>query len=129
MRAPGTRAWIALGLLVAGAAGVAGCGGAARDAALRTGGDVARGRAAIARYGCGSCHAIPGIRDATATVGPPLAGIARRSYVGGVVPNTPPALIRWIVDPPAVDSLTAMPNVGVTELDARDIAAFLYTLR
>ena len=46
-----------------------------------------------------------------------------------MLPNTPQNLIRWIQNPPAVDPLTAMPNVGVTQADARDIAAYLYTLR
>jgi cytochrome c1 len=38
-------------------------------------------------------------------------------------------MIRWIENPRAVDSLTAMPNVGVTPSDARHIAAYLYRLR
>jgi len=41
----------------------------------------------------------------------------------------PPNLIRWIQDPPGVDPLTAMPKLGVSEADARDIASILYTLR
>jgi cytochrome c1 len=38
-------------------------------------------------------------------------------------------MVRWVKDPPGVDPLTAMPNLRVTDDDARDIAAFLYTLR
>ena len=60
---------------------------------------------------------------------PPLAGIADRVYIAGVLENTPSNLVRWIKDPPAVDSMTAMPNVGVSEAEARHIAAYLYTLR
>lgn len=127
---PGRRGAAPLLAALAAALVLAGCGrAAAREAAARTGGNPDLGRRALARYGCGSCHAIPGVRGADATVGPPLAGIARRSYVAGVVPNTPDAMIRWIMDPPAVDSLTAMPRLGVSEADARDIAAYLYTLR
>jgi len=55
--------------------------------------------------------------------------MASRAYVGGVLPNAPDNMIRWIRDPKSVDPLTAMPNVGVTESDARHIAAYLYTLR
>lgn len=62
-------------------------------------------------------------------VGPPLAGIASRSYIAGVLTNDPQHMIRWIVDPKGVDSLTAMPVTGVSEGEARDIAAYLYTLR
>jgi putative membrane protein len=88
-----------------------------------------RGRTAISRYGCGSCHTIPGITGAHGMVGPPLGQIASRVYIAGVLPNEPDNMIRWIENPLAVDSKTAMPNMGVTPRDARDIAAYLYTLR
>lgn len=65
---------------------------------------------------------------ASGTVGPPLGGIASRSYIGGVLPNEPRNMLRWLQDPPAVDSMTAMPNVGLNAAQARDVAAYLYTL-
>ena len=37
--------------------------------------------------------------------------------------------MRWIRDPQRTDERTIMPNTGVTEGDAQDIAAFLFTLR
>lgn len=100
-----------------------------RAAAAMTGGDPDRGAAAISRYGCATCHTIPGISGADALVGPSLEHVGSRSYVGGVLPNTPDNVIRWIQNPPQVDPLTAMPNLGVTETDARDIAGYLYTLK
>lgn len=96
---------------------------------LTGGGSAARGRAAIQAYGCGACHTIAGVPGATAAVGPPLDRIAERAYVGGVITNTPDNLVRWIRDPKAIDSLTAMPDLGVTEAEARDIAAYLYAQR
>jgi cytochrome c2 len=109
---------------------VVGCGlSADHEAAALTGGDPSHGPTAMRRYGCVSCHTIPGVRGANATVGPSLAGVARRSYLAGVLPNTPENLVRWIRDPQAIDSLTAMPNTGVNAVDARDIAGYLYTLR
>ncbi len=99
-----------------------------RGAAL-TGGDPHRGREQIRRYGCNACHTVPGVPGAEALVGPPLAGIGNRMYIAGVMSNTPENMVRWIQNPPAVDSLTAMPNVGATERDARDIAAYLYSLK
>ena len=98
-------------------------------AAAMTGGNPNHGPALMRSYGCASCHTIPGVDGANATVGPPLTNIAVRGYIGGVLPNAPDNMIRWIRDPKGVDSLTAMPNTGVTERDARDIAAYLYTLR
>lgn len=92
-------------------------------------GDPRLGRLAIARYGCGSCHTIPGIRGANALVGPSLEHIASRTYVAGVLINTPSNLITWIKDPPAVDEKTAMPNLHIPETDVRHIASYLRTLR
>jgi cytochrome c2 len=94
-----------------------------------TGGDAGRGKAAIARYGCGSCHMIPGVARADGLVGPPLIKWSRRTYIAGEVPNTPDFLVRWIEVPQAIEPGTAMPNLGVPEGEARDIAAYLYTLR
>lgn len=103
-------------------------GQAYENAAALTGGDPRAGREKARDYGCGTCHTIPGVPGADALVGPPLAGIAGRMFIAGVLTNTPQHMVSWIVDPPAVDSATAMPKLGVTEEDARDIAAYLYTL-
>ena len=120
---------LAFGLLL-GALALTACNQEAeRQAAAMTGGDPTRGRTAISRYGCATCHTIPGIRGADALVGPPLNQMASRSYIAGVLPNTPDNMIRWIENPPQVDHLTVMPNLGVSERDARDIAGYLYTLK
>lgn len=109
------------------------CSGAskadAREAAALTGGDPARGPDLMRKYGCQSCHTVPGVVGANGLVGPPLAGIASRSYIAGVLPNAPDNMLAWIRDPKSVDPKTAMPNVGVTPSDARHIAAYLYTLK
>jgi cytochrome c len=100
-----------------------------RHAVALTGGDVKAGQDALPRYGCGACHTIPGVENARGLVGPPLAGFAQRIYVAGVLYNRPENVMNWLKDPVAIDSKTAMPNTGVTEEDARNITAFLYTLR
>ena len=97
--------------------------------AVSSGGDIHKGAAAITRYGCGSCHTIPGISGAYGRVGSPLTGMADRQYIAGVVQNTPDGMVRWIQDPHAIDEKTAMPNLGVTRQDAIDIAAYIYTLK
>src|SRR3954468_11465342 len=112
---------------------LAACGGADQGeresyAARITGGAPARGREAIARPGCASCHTIPGV-PGDANVGPPLDRVGSRVYLGGVLVNTPDNMRKWLKDPPAVDPRTAMPNVGATDDDVRDLAAYLYTLR
>ena len=88
-----------------------------------------RGRLAISQYACLTCHHVPGIVGPDAPVGPPLDGIATRAYIAGVLPNTPDNMIRWLRDPPSVNPRTAMPDLGISERDARDMAAYLYTLR
>jgi cytochrome c2 len=102
---------------------------ARRRAGLLTGGDARRGAMLIRSYGCGACHTIPGIPGAHTTVGPSLQGLKGRMYIAGVLPNEPGNLIAWIVDPPAIDPKTAMPRLGVTRPDARDIATYLYSTR
>jgi cytochrome c2 len=92
------------------------------------GADPARGKTTIQRYGCVACHSIPGIGSHGSNVGPPLDKIARRAYLAGVLPNTPAEMVRWLRNPPRVDPRTAMPDMGISEAEAKDIAAYLYTL-
>lgn len=98
------------------------------DAAL-TGGDADRGKDAILRYGCTACHSIPGIRGPRGMVGPPLDHMVQRGFIAGKYQNTPQNLTQWLQNPQAMDPNNAMPNLGVTPDDAKDITAYLYTLR
>lgn len=112
------------------AALLAGCGGNVKEQAARmTGGDPDRGPVLIRKYGCSTCHTIPGVEGARGMIGPPLNGIASRTYLGGQLPNTPDNMLRWIEDPQSIERGTAMPNLGVSDPEARHIAAYLYTLR
>jgi mono/diheme cytochrome c family protein len=92
-------------------------------------GNPQAGAKALQQYMCVTCHQIPGIVGASRHVGPPLNGIATRTYIAGVLPNSPANLIHWIRNPTSVDPLSAMPDLGVSEKDARDMAAYLYTLK
>ncbi len=92
------------------------------------GGDPYRGAQSIQRQGCHSCHRIPGIPGANSYVGPPLIGWSERQYIAGSMENTPDNLIDWIMNPQAIEPGTAMPDMDIDEQEARDIAAYLYTL-
>lgn len=107
---------------------LAGCSslGATPARSAVEGGDAARGEQAIAEYGCGTCHAIPGVPGADGRVGPRLHDFENQVYIAGQLPNRPEELIRWIQDPQSIEPGTAMPDMDVTEQDARDIAAYLY---
>lgn len=87
-----------------------------------------RGRLAMYGYACIACQRIPGLVGPQADVSPPLAGMGERRYIAGVLSNNNDNRVRWLRDPTQVDPLTAMPDLEVTEQDARDITAYLETL-
>lgn len=93
------------------------------------GGDIDTGRRLIEQYQCASCHAIPGAAGAASNAGPPLERFARRSYIAGRIPNTPDGLVAWLMDPPARKRGTMMPDLGISDTEARHMAAYLYTLQ
>lgn len=96
---------------------------------VNTGGSAALGKTTIVAYGCGKCHTIPGIHGANGVVGPPLAAVSRRTYIAGNFPNTPENLVHWVMNPQKMKPKTAMPALGLSEPQARDVTAYLYTLR
>jgi mono/diheme cytochrome c family protein len=110
----------------------AGAGGATphdADGRWEPEGAAERGRVAIQQYACTTCHVIPGIRGPEAQVGPPLGGVGKQLYLAGVLVHKPAQMIEWLRNPQKIKPLSAMPDLGVTDRDARDIAAYLYSLR
>ena len=91
-------------------------------------GDARYGRRLADEFGCGACHVIPGIAGARGEAGPSLRRMGRRGYIAGRAPNTEEAMIEFLLAPETVAPGTAMPAVGLTRAQARDIAAFLRTL-
>ena len=122
IRRVGTAVLLAVAIASAGACRAA-------EGSVIPGASVERGRQSLAGFGCGSCHEIRGVTGAHGKVGPPLDGIASRSIIAGELPNTPEHMVRWIRDPVAIEPNTAMPNLQVSEETARDMVAYLYTLR
>jgi cytochrome c1 len=94
-----------------------------------SGGHVDAGKVAIERSGCGACHVIPGIAVASGKVGPSLRGVATRTIIAGKMQNTPQGLTAWVRLPQHLSPGTAMPEQPMSEQEARDIAAYLLTLR
>lgn len=92
-------------------------------------GDAAHGKQLILGYGCGACHMVPGVDGARGLVGPPLFYFSERTMIAGELPNTPDNLVHWIQHPQQVEPRTAMPDLGLSESQAYDIAAYLYTIR
>ena len=108
--------------------GMAGCD-AGPAATAQAGADADRGQRLLAQYQCGSCHAIPGVAAARGMQGPSLEAFGKRSYIAGRIPNRADALARWISAPQSLVPDTAMPNMGVSNADARDMAAYLGRLQ
>lgn len=137
LRRPRARSLLTIGWLAAAIWWIGGCAPLMEAAGVRTtkapvqqvpGGDPSRGAVALRAYGCGACHTIPGVPMANALVGPPLNSWGERQYIAGRLLNEPAHLVEWIRFPQAIEPGTAMPNMGVSEQDARDMAAYLYTL-
>lgn len=108
---------------------LSGCGSTDAASIVSGIGDPHHGAALIRATGCGSCHIVPGINDANGLVGPPLTQMALRVYIAGVLRNTPANMVHWLRSPQSVVPGNAMPDLGLSEGDARDIAAYLYTLQ
>lgn len=123
----GQSAWAALLILLAGTASAQ--NDEVPPSGRVVGGDAEAGRWLIAAVGCGACHVIPGVSGARGIVGPNLEGFGARKLIGGQIPNEPTWLARWVRDAPALIPETGMPEMPLTESQARDVAAYLSQLR
>jgi len=108
---------------------LAACDGNPESGPINFGGDPRRGAALIKHYQCGRCHLIPNIDEAAGNVGPPLLHVGTRTYLAGFIHNSPDNMALWIQDPQKALPGNAMPRMGVTPQEARDITAFLYGLK
>ncbi|CAN7559445.1 c-type cytochrome [Acidovorax sp. LjRoot129] len=105
------------------------CGRTTETVAPTTAVDVQRGRQALHQYACTACHSIPGVTGPAAFVGPPLDRFSTRGLIAGTLSNTPDNMVQWLMHTQKVKPGTAMPELGVAPQDARDMAAYLATLR
>lgn len=87
---------------------------------------VERGKVAMVRVGCASCHTIAGIDWPRGRTGPSLNDFTDRGLIAGRLPNRPEILAAYVRNAPALVPGSAMPAMPVSEREARDIAAFLY---
>jgi cytochrome c1 len=80
-------------------------------------------------HDCHSCHVIPGIEGDQTTQGPGLEHWSKRKTIANEWPNTPQNLENWIQHSEQLRPATTMKLLNVSENDARDIAAYLYSLK
>jgi cytochrome c len=121
--------WLRRIVCLAGVLASAGCiDGERSRPPVVVGGNVDEGKDLLRSYTCGGCHVIPGITGAYGQVGPPLTDWVERQYIAGTLWNTPENLMRWLMDPEAVEPGTSMPDMEISAEQARHMAAYLYTL-
>lgn len=113
----------ALTACVAAAGLLGGCGGQPDPVKA----SAERGHDLIVQNGCGTCHRIGGVERANGDVGPSLRKFQANPRLAGRLPNNPNEVVRWLLNPQAIDPTTIMPNLGLTPGQARDIANYLYT--
>jgi cytochrome c oxidase subunit II len=88
-----------------------------------------QGASIVTTKSCAMCHAVRGTTAGGRTA-PDLTHLAsRRSLAAGVLPNTPEALDRWLLDPQAVKPGNKMPNPGLSSDERAAVVAYLRTLR
>lgn len=110
---------------------VAGCGllSQSRDPRVEeTGGSITRGQELVKIHGCVACHSVSGVASVNDGYGPSFDDFPAQRLIGGSVENEPDTLIQFLISPQTVIPDTAMPTVGISEEDARDIATWLYSL-
>jgi cytochrome c1 len=91
-------------------------------------GSPAAGQRLLIEKGCGGCHTVTGIPGASGVAGPNLTNVGLRpTLAGDSVPNSPDTMVAWLMDPAAVKPGARMPRTGLTQQEARDLTAFLFS--
>ena len=88
----------------------------------------AQGRRVFEQQACINCHTIRGT-PADGRFGPDLTHLmSRETIAAGAALNTPENLTRWIADPATFKSGALMPPMHLTDLQNRQITAYLTSL-
>ena len=91
---------------------------------------VAQGQKLFLMKGCVGCHSLVAYNAPQGLLGPNLANVGARTYIAaGTLPNTDENLAHWIRVPQDVKHGVLMPNLGVSEDEAKALVAFLRTHR
>lgn len=90
---------------------------------------VANGRRLVADKGCVACHTFPDVEWPRGGLGPSLQAFGRQGLIAGRLPNQPGVLMQFVRNAPALVPGTAMPAISMTDHEARDVTAYLLTLK
>ena len=101
---------------------------AQRAPAAEPTGAAAEGKAIFARSACVGCHTIRGV--SAGVLGPELTHFgSRTTLAAGMWPNTPDNVAAWVKNPVGLKPGVKMPNLGLTDEQARAVAAYLTGLK
>ena len=90
---------------------------------------VANGLQLVVDKGCAACHTFPDVKWPRGGLGPALEGFGRQGLIAGRLPNQPGMLMQFVRRAPALVPGTAMPAIWMTDEEARDVTAYLLTLK
>ena len=91
-------------------------------------GAAADGQAIFAKSACVGCHTIAGV--SAGVLAPNLTHFGGRSTLAaGMWPNTPDNVAAWVRDPQRLKPGVKMPDLGLTEEQAKAVAAYLTGLK
>lgn len=91
------------------------------------GGNAQRGKETFEAVGCQACHVVGGMTKVRETRGTSYDIAPELTRVGSKV--NPDWLYDWVRNPRHFNPTTKMPNLRLTDAEARDIVAYLMTLK
>jgi cytochrome c1 len=91
--------------------------------------NAANGMRLVSDKGCAACHTFPDVPWPRGGLGPSLQDFGRQGLIAGRLPNQPGVLMQFIRNAPAMVPGTAMPAILMTDQEARDVTAYLVTLK
>ena len=91
--------------------------------------NTTKGRQLVASKGCVACHAFPDVAWPRGGLGPSLENFGRQGLIAGRLPNQAGVLMQFVRNAPALVPGTAMPAISMTDQEARDVTAYLLTLK
>ena len=91
-------------------------------------GEAAEGQTIFSGRACVGCHTVRGL--STGTLGPDLTHFGSRSRIAsGMLPITLENVTLWVKDPTVIKPGVKMPALGLTDAEARKVAAYLIGLK
>ena len=91
-------------------------------------GTAAAGKAVFAGHACVGCHTIKGV--SAGTLGPDLTHFGSRTMLAaGMWPNTAENVAEWVKDPQRLKPGVKMPALGLSDEQAKSVAAYLMSLK